>query len=124
MGIPPGLMGGGGPMAPPAGPPGGGPPGGGMGGPEDVLKILATLQQAPSPSAEEQMLFQATVMVNGAYARIATRNPRVGKHLMEANAKINSALEAMSEEGDRTVDRPPDLGAPGPVGAPGLPGVM
>lgn len=119
------LMGGGGgpgPMGPPpAGGPGG-PPGGGMGGPDDVLKMLATLQQAPSPSAEEQMIFQATLMLNGAYAKVAVRNPEVGKLIMDANSKANQALQKMKGEGARSMGQPPDLGAPGPVGAPPLPG--
>lgn len=120
------LGGGGGPggpgSPPPGGAPGGGGPGGGMGGPEDVLKMLATMQQAPSPSAEEQMIFQATLMLNGAYAKVAVRNPEVGKLIMDANSKANQALQKMKGEGGRSMGQPPDMGAPGPVGAPQLPG--
>lgn len=110
--------GGPGPMAPP-GPPGAG--GGDDAGGGKILQLLAGLQQAPSPSAEERMIFEATVMVNGAYARVAVRNAKVGKLLMDANSKLNQALEAMKGESTRPMGAPPDMGMSTPQPAPAGP---
>lgn len=107
-------------MAPP-GPPGAG-GGGDAGGGGQILQLLAGLQQAPSPSAEERMIFEATVMVNGAYARVAVRNAKVGKLLMDANSKLNQALEAMKGESTRPMGAPPDMGMATPQPAPAGPG--
>lgn len=94
--------------------PGAGGPGGDMGGGgERVLQLLAGLQQQPSPSAEESMLFEATVMINGAYAKVASRNAKVGQALMKANQEVNRALELLKQEGQGAMNKPPDLGMPG-----------
>lgn len=114
MAIPGALMpGAGGGMMPPGGAPG-------QDGGENVLQLLASLQQQPSPSAEEKMLFEATTMINGAYARVASRNAKVGKLLMDANSKVNQALEALKSETQRPMNAPPSFGNSGPT-APSLP---
>jgi hypothetical protein len=102
-------------------PGGGGDPGGGGENPGSrILQTLAGLQQQPSPSAEETMLFEATVMVNGAYARVAQRNSKVGEHLMKANGEINKAMSLLKSEVSKPMNQPPDFGMPA-TGAPTMP---
>ena len=121
MSIPPGLMpGGGGPpgaLAPPGGAPG-------AGGPEGLLQILAGLQQSPEPDGADQMLTQATLSINGAYARIAQRSAKAAKLLMDANSRIQAARQALQEEASRPVAAPPGLGMPGMGGGGGMAGPM
>ena len=110
MSVPLGLMPGGpgpGAMETPA--PGGGGPGG-PGGPEGILKILAGLQQSPPPDGEDQMLNQASMMLNAAYARIAPRSAKAARALMQANVQIQTARESLKAEGSRPLAAPPDLG--------------
>ena len=124
MSVPPGMMGGGG-MPMPGMPPGGGPmpgapmPGGqpGPGGPvDDVMKLLASMQESPSPSGEEQMLHQAAVLINAAFSRINLRSAKAAKFLSMANSSISSAREALNEEGSRPMAAPPNLGMPETAG--------
>ena len=93
-------------------PPGAGGPGGGDllgGGPEGILKLLASFQQQPPPSGEDQMLNEASTMINAAYARILQRSSKAAKLLAEANVKIQGAREALKAEPDRNMAPPPDL---------------
>lgn len=66
------------------------------------------------------MLFEATVMINGAYSRVAARNAKVGQALMKANSEVNKALQMLKDEGSGS-NKPPDLGMPG-TGAPAVAG--
>src|SRR5437899_5227849 len=97
MSVPPAMMSGS--AGPGAMGPGGG-PGGSPGGPapEEILKLLATLQQSPPPSGDDQMMNNASIMVNGVYARIAQRSAKAARLLMEANSKIQQAREALQHE--------------------------
>src|SRR3990167_279381 len=106
-----GMMNAGGPMpAPP-------PPGPGPGGPgQDVMKLLSSMQEAPSPAAGGQMLHQASMLSNGAYARITLRSAKASKFLSMANSNISSAREALNEEGSRPMAPAPNLGTPETAG--------
>ena len=119
----PGLMMPGQGAPPPPGADGGGvggPMGGG--GPDAILKLLASLQQQPSPDAERKMLQEASLMVNGAYAKVQTRSAKAARLIMDANSKSQAAIEALQSEGQKSVAAPPDLGM-GQMGAAAAPGL-
>lgn len=109
------------PGAAPGGMPGaeGGPPGGGA-GPEGLLKVLASLQQSPEPDGADQMLNDATMKINAAYARVAQRSAKAAKLLMDANSRVQAAREALQQESSRALPAPPSLGMPPSGGMPGM----
>lgn len=129
MSIPPAFM----PGAAPGGGPAGSPSPGGVENAEQMLRVLASLQQAPPPSGDDQMLneasqkfHEASVMLNAAYARVVQRSARASKELAQASkcaadgvTKISAAREALQDEGTRPLAPPPDFGMPAPTGAPG-----
>ncbi len=86
----------------------------GGGGPEDILKMLATFQGQPSPDAEKKMLQDAVVMISGAYPKIQLRSAKAARLISEAQAKVQSAIEALASEGQQPVAPPPNLGMGGP----------
>lgn len=101
------------------------PPGAGMdpmgGGPDAILKLLSSFQQAAQPSGEEQMLQQASLMINGAYARIAPRSAEAARALAQANVNIQTALQKLKAEPTRPLPGPPDLmGGMSPGGGLGM----
>jgi hypothetical protein len=102
----------------------GGPGMGGGGGPDAILKLLSSFQSQPSPDAEKKMLQDASVMINGAYPKIQLRSAKAARLLMEANAKVQSALEALAQEAQKPMAAPPNLGLEGGGGgAPPLGGM-
>jgi hypothetical protein len=94
----------------------------GGGGPEDILKMLASFQGQPSPDAEKKMLQDAVVMISGAYPKIQLRSAKAARLVSEAQAKVQSAIEALATEGQQPVAAPPNLGlgAGAPPGGPGM----
>jgi len=90
------------------------------GGPEGILKLLASFQQQPPPSGEDQMLNQASTMINAAYARIVTRSSKAARALAKANVEIQNAREALKAEPDSPLAAPPDLMGGMNPGAAGL----
>jgi len=112
-----------------------------MGGPapdnsESILRVLASLQQQPPPSGEEQMLTEAaqklqdaSVILNAAYARVVQRSASSSKAIAEASkcaadgvTKISTARQELQDEGTRPLASPPDFGMPSPSGAPAFTG--
>lgn len=93
--------------------------GGPGGGPDAILKLLASFQQQPSPDAEKKMLQEAVTMISGAYPKLQLRSAKAARMISEAQAKIQGALEALSQEGQKGLAPPPDLG----MGMPGMGGM-
>lgn len=92
----------------------------GGGGPDQILKLLASFQQQPSPDAEKKMLQEATIMINGAYAKVQLRSAKAAQKIMKANSEIQGAIQDLASEGQQNVAAPPDLGLGG--GGGGMPG--
>lgn len=88
----------------------------GGGGPDDILKLLTSFQQQPSPDAEKKMLQDAVVMISGAYPKIQLRSAKAARMISEAQAKVQGAIEALATEGQHQMQPPPNLGLGGPPG--------
>jgi hypothetical protein len=89
-----------------------------MGGPEQMLKVLAGMQSSPPPSGEEEALRDASMKIGMAASRVAQRSAKAARLLAEAIAKIQSAREALQAEPSRALAAPPDFGL-SMIGAPG-----
>ena len=93
-------------------------------GPDAILKLLASFQQQPSPDAEKKMLQEATIMINGAYAKVQLRSAKAAQKIMKANSEIQGAIQDLASEGQQPVGAPPDLGlgagGGGPAGGMGM----
>lgn len=74
------------------------------------MKFITSLQQSPPPDGEDQMLNQASMLINQAYGRIVQRSAKSAKALAEANVKIQSAREALKAEASRPQAGAPDMG--------------
>ena len=97
-----------------------GPLGGDGGGPDQILAMLAKLQQGPPPDAEQEAMRDATMKISMALSRIQMRSAKAARLLSEAISKIHSAREALGQEADRAVGPPPAMGMPPAMaGAPG-----
>jgi hypothetical protein len=92
----------------------------GGGGPDDILKLLMSFQQQPSPDAEKKMLQDAMVMLSGAYPKIQLRSAKAARMISEAQGKTQGAIEALAAEGKQGMQPPPNLGMGGPPGG-GMP---
>jgi hypothetical protein len=86
---------------------------GGGGGPEGLLKILASLQKQPPPDGETQAIQQAANLLSMALSRVQMRSASSAKLLADAISKVQSAREALAKEGSGAVASPPDLGMTG-----------
>lgn len=83
------------------------------GGPEGLMKILASLQQQPPPDGEKQALQEASTKIAMAISRIQLRSPKAARLLAESVSKIQQAQETIAQEGERPIAAPPDLGMTG-----------
>ena len=88
------------------------------------MKLLAGLQSSPPPDGEKKMLQEAVTMMSGAAARIQTRSAKAARLVMEAQAKVQGALEALAQEGQQQLSPPPDFGMGGAGAPPGPMGGM
>ena len=106
----PGTQGG----APPMGDAGGNP----LGNPENALKILQSMQQAPPQGGEDELFRQASSAVGQLYNRIAARSAEAAKLVSECLPKLQAARQKLGSEASRPLPGPPDLGMSGMGGVP------
>ena len=87
-----------------------------MGGPEEMLKVLAGMQKSPPPSGEQEALRDASMKIGMAASRWQTRSPKAARLLADALSKIQQAREVMDALKTSPLEAPPDLGLGGPGG--------